>query len=313
MLRDPWLSVLLPIYNGAATLDETLASLTDQADGVEIIAVDQGSTDASADILLGHSSILDLRVIDAPGNTNWVQNTNLALSRANAPHATLLHQDDLWLPGRAALLKGMLAQHPDAPLWLHSAYYINDKGKRVGRFAPPFGRKPRLLSSRYALSRLLVQNTLALPAAMFSTQQARNLDGLDETLWYTADWDFWLKLSATGPVAWDPADGAAFRIHGAAQTLTGSRDLTDFEVQLTEPLARYATALPGSADVRRLAHASNTLNVWLAAAYHGERRPLGPLLATLIRLGPRLWWPFLRDTRIMQRIWARMPQYRNRR
>ena len=308
--KAPWLSVLVPVYNGAETLEECLNSLAQQAFGVEIVAVDQGSTDKSKSILRSFSGKLDIRIIDAPQNENWVQNTNLALREARAPLATLLHQDDIWLPGRAKLLKEMSAEHPDAALWLHSAFYINSHSSKVGTFAPPFGKRPAKIPSQKALARILVQNTVALPAAMFPTALARDLGGLDEELWYSCDWDFWIKLAASGPVAWSPKNAAAFRIHGSSQTIRGSRDLDDFRRQLAAPLDRHLTKLPAQnrESTEKLALASNALNVWLAASYHRTKQPIRPLLGQLIKLGPSLWWPFLRDSRIIQRVLPRLLQ-----
>lgn len=313
--KSPWLSVLMPIYNGAETLEDCLNSLILQAFMVEVVAIDQGSTDKSKSILESFSHKLDIRIIDAPQNENWVQNTNLALREAKAPLATLLHQDDIWLPGRANLLKSMNTNHPSAAIWVHSAHYINSDGRKIGHFAPPFGRRSCLISSQKALKHLLVQNTFALPAVMFPTARAQKLGGLDESLWYTADWDFWLKLSASGPIAWCPKNAAAFRIHSSAQTLSGSRDYEGFSQQLAEPVHRHLPKLGTKfrIDVGRLAQASNALNLWLAASYHGARQPLSPLVAQLFKLGPRLWWPFLRDSRIIQRILPRVRPLLHRR
>ncbi|MFD1343073.1 glycosyltransferase family 2 protein [Litorisediminicola beolgyonensis] len=304
----PWLSVLVPVYNGAATLAESLGSLVGQAEGVEVLLVDQGSKDDSRAIAESFADRLDLTIIDAPENRNWVQNTNLALSRAQAPHATMLHQDDLWRPGRAALLRRMIDRAPDAALYLHAADYIDANGRTVGQFAPGFSATPRSLTSEDALARLLVQNTVALPAAAFPTEIAREAGGLDQSLWYTADWDFWLKLTRRGPVHWSPERRAAFRLHGGSQTVTGSRDLDDFAAQLATPLERHLTALPARlrAPVRKRAEASNALNLWMAARFHGTPRPTRPLLAQLAALGPTNWGPFWRDARVFQRVLPRL-------
>ena len=109
-MSAPWLSVLMPVYNGAATLNATLASVVDQAEGIEFILVDQGSVDASLEIAEGYRARMDLRVISAPDNRNWVQNTNLALGTARALRATLLHQDDLWRHGRAGTARSCFSR-----------------------------------------------------------------------------------------------------------------------------------------------------------------------------------------------------------
>ena len=60
------------------------------------------------------------------------------------------------------------------------------------------------MSQRVVVERLLVQNFISMPAPLFSREAALRVGGLDEDLWYTADWDFWLKLAATGKTIYVP-------------------------------------------------------------------------------------------------------------
>ena len=61
-MNSPWLSVIVPTYNGAAYLDKALESIACQHDhGVEVIAVDDGSTDDTRDILDRYSHRMPLR------------------------------------------------------------------------------------------------------------------------------------------------------------------------------------------------------------------------------------------------------------
>jgi len=299
----PWLSVLVPVYNGAETLGRSLRSLQGQCEGVEIVLADQGSSDGSRAVAEAFAEALPLRIIDTSGKTNWMANTNAALRVARAPHATILPQDDLWQPGRAALLRDLLKQYPQAALWCHAASYADAGDRLHGRFAPPFGNRPRLVSGGEALSALIVQNTLAMPAVMFPRAQALAAGGLDETLWYTADWDLWLRLAGAGPLAWSPERGVAFRLHGGAQTITGSRDIEDFRDQMERVRARHA---PASPRLNRVAEASIAVNVCLAGRYHkvpGACRGTLPLLAGL---GPLGLWRYLRASRLVARVLPRL-------
>lgn len=315
-MTDPWLSVVMPVFNGARTLERTLRSLCAQSPGFEVIAVDQASSDGSKDILLSFAHGLPLRILSADAGSNWMHNTNLALNAALAPMATMLHQDDVWLPGRAAALKQMAVDHPSASLWVHGAHFIDEHDRVIGRSAPPFGRKPALLDGQKCLAHLLVQNTIALPAAMFRTRDALDAGGLDETLWYTADWDLWLKLVGRGQVSWNPCDLAAFRIHAHSLTLTGSRDdPTAFHAQLDEPVDRHVSTLApanGRDRIERMARLSNRLNAALARSFHGSSRDLWAVAGRWLMLGPRGWYDFLRDTNILGRTLPRLRLIMNR-
>lgn len=307
-MTTPWLSILMPVYNGAETLPRTLESLADQVQGYEVIAVVQSCEDESLSILQAHRQCLNLRIIEVSQDSNWMRNTNVALAEARAPFVTMLHQDDLWRPGRAAILMEMADSAPGARLWVHAADYVDDEDEIVGRFAPPFGSQPKQISSVEALSHLLVQNTVALPAAMFRREDAMASGGLDESLWYTADWDLWLRLARLGPVAWNPSALAAFRIHAESQTIHGSREADGFRKQLAIPVERHIGALPLE-DVDRvsqLARISNELNASLAGAFHGHRVDKWRLGRKILLLGPLGWYRFFRDTNIVGRVIPRL-------
>lgn len=303
----PWLSVLMPIYAGEATLARSLQSLVGQGTGIEVIAVDQASPDRSRAILESFRDRLDLTIIDAPDSRSWMQNTNIALRAAKGSIVTMLHQDDLWRPGRAAFLRGMVERMPGAALWVHGADYVDANDRLVGRISPPFGKADRLVPSDEALQRLIVQNTIALPSAAFRKDTALATGGLDEALWYTADWDLWLRLAEGGPLAWNPAVGTAYRLHSGALTLTGSRHLDDFRHQLETVLQRYSHVLEEQAkSVTRRARLSIEVNVVLAAKAHGSSKGALSTLTGCLLLGPQGACRFIVDTQLVHRVRARL-------
>ncbi|MCK8483292.1 glycosyltransferase [Aliiroseovarius sp. S2029] len=306
-MRLPWLSVIMPVFNGRATLNDALSSLADQCDGIEIIAVDQGSTDGSRDVLQAAQTSLPIRIIDNPEGKSWTENTNIGLRAASAPLVTMLHQDDIWANGRAALLKDMSNRHQDVDIWVHGAALIDEQGRTIGQMGPPFGNARRALHCEQALSHLIVQNTIALPSVMFRRDVALHKGGLDEELWYTADWDLWLDLAENGLV-WDPACAAAFRIHASSLTMTGSRDLHAFRHQLDVPLDRHLPNLPErlATRLRRLAQASNALNVCLAGLHHRSIHGVGRALSSFLMLGPLEWRRFFISTQIKNRLAPRL-------
>lgn len=303
----PWLSVIMPIFNGSATLNTALSSLAGQCDGIEVVAVDQGSTDGSREILQVAQNRLPIRIINNPEGNSWTENTNIGLQAARAPLITILHQDDIWLPGRAALLKDMSTRDQDVDIWGHGADLTDANGKTVGKMSPPFGDVRGVLSAEEALLHLIVQNTLALPSVMFRRDAALRKGGLDETLWYTADWDLWLSLAQNG-VAWDPTHASAFRIHQNSQTITGSRNLQSFKRQLDVPLDRHLVHLPDQLTkrARRRAEAANAINVCLAGLHHGSLHGFGSALRRFCFLGPFEWRNFLTTTQLMNRVLPRL-------
>jgi GT2 family glycosyltransferase len=308
-LNTPWLSVIMPTYNGAAYLTQTLGSMVNQIDDqVEIIAVDDGSSDATLAILHAFCRRLPLRILTRGRIGNWVANTNYGLAQARGRYASILHQDDLWLPGRLRALRLLLAREPNAALLLHASRYIDAWGRDVGiwRIPLPTGHvEPRLL-----IEHLLVQNFVAVPAPLFAREAALRAGGLDEELWYTADWDFWLKLASAGPIVYHPRPLSAFRIHPASQTAQGVSHAGEMrrqmEVVLQKHLPAWEAAHPRCTEIGRVARVSLEVNHVLAACAYGDRPRCLTLIGRFLALGPAGWYRYFHDSRIVERLSAQV-------
>lgn len=305
-MSAPWLSIVVPVYNGAKYLDQALASVAAQADdSVEIVAIEGGSTDRSAEILRSFESRLNLRILSRPDLHNWAASTNEGLKAARGDYVGFLHQDDAWLDGRLGSLRSLTERFPDAMLLLHAVRYIDAEGDAVGNWTCPLPAGESLRPDQVT-ERLLVQNFIAIPAPIFARRAALAVGGLDPALWYTADWDFWLKLAALGPTAYDPRPLAEFRIHPEAQTIRRSGGADAFRAQLdtvlTRHLARWEPPLRLDPAARRAAAFSVEVNTSLASAVHGRRPPALHLAAEFLRLGPAGWRRYLRDSRIVERV-----------
>ena len=82
-MEQPWLSVVMPIYNGENYLEQALRSILDQEDDrIEVIAVEGGSTDRTADILNTYAHWLPLRLFVCPHSETGGEYEPRAVSRA---------------------------------------------------------------------------------------------------------------------------------------------------------------------------------------------------------------------------------------
>jgi glycosyltransferase involved in cell wall biosynthesis len=308
----PWLSVVMPTYNGADYLADALESIVQQHDdGLEVIAVDDGSTDATLEILAGFAQRLPMQIVRRAHVGNWVANTNLGMSLADAPYVSILHQDDYWLPGRLHAIKPLVEAHCEAVLFLHPARFVDHRGRTLGSWRCPLTGHANPLPPAWVLPRLLVQNFVAMPSPLFRRDTFLAVDGMKEPLWYTADWDLWLSLAAAGPTVYCPQTLACFRVHAQSQTVRASLANDLFRRQIEEVfgdhLRRYESChgpLPRVAH--RAARFSIDVNAALAAFYHGHRAALAALLARLLVLGPQAAYVYFRDSRIWERLVARM-------
>lgn len=311
MSGAPWLSVIMPTFNGARWVTAALESVRRQAaDGMEVLIVDDGSTDATLDLVRAFEPSLPLRrVPHAPGG-NWVRATNAGLRAARGRYACLLHQDDLWLPGRVDAIRRALADGgPEVRLLVHPARFVGPAGEGLGPWRCPLDAG--LVHPEEFVEHLLVQNFIAIPSPVFDTTLALRSGGLDESLWYTADWDLWLRLGSTGPVRVLDEPLAAFRVHPESQTSARPTTFEERLLQMTAVLERHLERWPVQGrrrrQVRHAAELSARVNAALAAAaQHQEGEGAARLLVDFLALGPAGWRRYLRDSRIVERVVPRV-------
>ena len=154
---------------------------------------------------------------------------------------------------------------------IHNATYVGPDGRTLGPWTCPFS--PGTVPPALFIERLLVQNFIAIPAPVFRRDIVVHTGGMDEALWFSADWDLWLRLGALGPVAFIAEALTAFRIHPASQTAARKLKPNEWDEQLTTVLARHIENWPAKgklrASVERVAVASIAVNSALSLASRG--------------------------------------------
>jgi|SRR3984957_17735669 len=305
---NPFLSVITPLYNGEKFIAATLGSIREQfADGMELVVVDDGSTDRTLEIVRDFTAFLPIRIITPGRLGNWVAASNIGLREATGDWACFLQQDDLWLPGRIARIWAAMKETKSA-LIFHDAIFIGPAGQRLGLWTCPFS-EGTIPSDRF-IERLLIQNFIATPSPVFRRNVVLDSGGMDESLWVCADWDLWLRLGELGPVRFIAETLSAFRIHPTSQA--AARKLTEDEwgKQLTTVLDRHLNKWAGPEKYRSslesVARASIAVNSALSFASRGGSIRKSALMGELLALGPIGWRRYLRDSRILQRVISRI-------
>lgn len=306
----PWLSVIMPTFNGAAFLDQALRSVLAQRDEeIEVIAGDDGSADETVAILEAFRPALRLRIVRQPHGGNWAAGTARGMALARGAWLCWLHQDDAWRPGRLHVVKSLLAAHSDAAMLVHPCRYIDARGEDVGDWRCPLPRRGGVLAPLEVLERLLVQCFIGTPATVFSARAMRAAGLPDASLRYAADWDYWLRLALVGPTVYHAAPLASFRVHARSQTVTGISLAAERRVELHRVLDRYLPELQGrhprAGLIERVARLSVEVNYGLSATLCGRPADWAALARDFAALGPGSWRRFWRDSRLIDRCWSR--------
>ena len=306
-----WLSVVMPVHLGAGYLGATLESAAAQTEaqrgrGIEFRLYNSGEDQGAArGVAEAFADRLDIVWQDVPDIKPWPAKTNLGVSEARAAHVTMLHQDDLWLPGHAAALRASIGQAPGAVMSIAPSRFVGPLGQDLGAWQLPFA--PGRHDGRAIARRLLVQNSIAILAPVIARAAWIACGGIDEALWYTGDWDLWLKLARAGAVDVRPDATTGFRVHGESLTMTGSRDAQAFQNQHDIVLARHMAALaPLPVGLERRARAGVAINCALAEAANGDIGASGRAIVALLGLGPLGALRFLCESRLVDRVAPRL-------
>src|SRR4029077_2486874 len=115
------------------------------------------------------------------------------------------------MANRLNLLAPVTRANSDVAMIVHASWFIDSRGRRVGRWGCPLPGN-RVLPGSLVRERLLVQNFIAAPAPLVRRHAALEVGVFDEVLWYSADWDFWLKIASTGSVFYVPTALTEFRL-----------------------------------------------------------------------------------------------------
>ena len=186
-MHAPAVSVLMSVRNGVPWVREAVESVLDQtASDLELIVIDDGSTDATA-ALLGTIRDPRLRVERQPP-TGLTPSLNRALGLARAPLLARLDADDLALPERLARQRVFLDAHPDVGLLGTGAREVDASGREIRVVSPP--------EEDAAIRRALIRrNPFVHSSVMMRRSAVAQAGGYDERLSVAQDYELWMRMS----------------------------------------------------------------------------------------------------------------------
>jgi len=231
------ISVIIPTYNRVPYLGEAIRSVLAQpAEGMEIIVVDDGSTDTTEAVVRGFDA--GLTYLRVPHRGQPAATRNRGLEAARGDFIALLDSDDLFLAGKLAGQSAALAAHAEAALVYSNGYFFSDD---------PTAPISRVLDglptpSGDAFADLLRGNFLFPAVTLIRRSCLDAVGAFDEalTLRGVEDYDLWLRLAARYPILYLPGDVAAIRRH----TDNLSKNPATIRMGALQVLEKMRTAAP---------------------------------------------------------------------
>lgn len=218
-MSAPRLSVIIPTRNCLEWLPRAMASaLAVPVEGLEVIVVDDGSTDGTAGFLAqAEASGLPIRVLRRAGGAGVAAARNAGLALARAPVVGFLDADDIWNPERIAERLAWHEAHPETALSFgeyETLYPDNRREPRLIGYMPRFAAvvapldEPREEAIRWlgveGAGLVYGENPVCTSVVLASRAAVEAVGGFDVSLGQAEDWDLWIRLALHGPVAYAP-------------------------------------------------------------------------------------------------------------
>ncbi|MQC26812.1 MAG: glycosyltransferase [Chloroflexi bacterium] len=193
----PRISVLMPCFNVAKTLSETMDSLFAQTEpDFEIVAVDDGSTDSTLAMLEGYA-LKDARLrVGGRDHAGIIPALNAGLAACEANYVARMDADDLAHPERLARQADFLDAHPETGVVACLVEGFPESELREG-FRIYINWLNSLVHDEDIRRDRFVESPLAHPSAMFRKDIVLGIGGYQEHGW-AEDYDLWLRLMEAG-------------------------------------------------------------------------------------------------------------------
>lgn len=184
-------SVVVPVRNGEAFITDAVESVLAQKDvRAELIVVDDGSTDSTPELLAAFGGRITLDSSEGSG-VSAARNRGIALARGEL--LVFLDADDLFPPGYLARFTAAAVAFPRAEVFHCGWQGIDFEGGRV-----LYGQDQPFDLDWDPFHALAAAGSPPISALAVRRRTAIGVGGFDETLTTNVDWDFWLRLAASG-------------------------------------------------------------------------------------------------------------------
>jgi glycosyltransferase involved in cell wall biosynthesis len=231
----PVVSVIMPAYNAAAFVAESIESVLHQSyPAFELIVVDDGSSDDTAAIVERYTQA-DARVqlIRCRNSGKPSIARNIGIERATGDYLSFLDSDDVWLPERLSRTVAAMRAHPEWIAAFHDIDIVDSGGRKVGPTYLENGRFLAMASShlralddgwhdcgeRFFVFMSLQYGAVHTQSIIIDRRQAgAALLRFDEDYIICEDTDLWLRLALRGRFGYLDSVLSCYRQHPTSIT-----------------------------------------------------------------------------------------------
>ena len=293
-MSDPLVSVVVPVYNAGRHIESTLASAVGQSyRAIEVVVVDDGSTDDSADRVSSAMAIDNRIRVITQSNAGLAAARNAGIAASRGELIATLDADDLWHPDKLRWQVEAWEQNPGVGLVYCWSVHIDQQDLTISPIRGGAGHQGNVLGA------LLIGNFVGcgsvplIPKSVFG-----EMGGYEATLRAHEDLDMYLRIAEQFDFALVPRVLVGYRQTGESM----SDDRRVMEATQAEVMQRAAArrALPAKAT----RWPQSGLDFYLArkAWLSGERSDALARLARIAMHDPRY------AVNRIQQVWRRRSQ-----
>ena len=286
---DPEVSVIIATYNMGQHVGQAIASvLAQQGHELEVIVVDDGSTDGTRQALNAFTDEPRVRVLTQQ-NQGQPKAKNAGLRAARGRYIAFCDADDYWLPNKLDRQIPLLQQNSAVGVVYSTIMLLHPDG----RAEPPRGHQ---MSRGRILPALFVHNVVPFGTALVRRECLDEAGGFDESIPMGIDWDLWLRIATRWEFDFLAEPTYAYRIW-EGQMSHNWRGRYDCALTIME---RFLINYPGLVPKEAIANAYADTYTNLAAAHLRQSgfRTSFPYVARALTHRPLFWpaWRFLLET-----------------
>ena len=208
-MSSPIVSVIIPCYNAEDYIEETVQSVVDQSyQNIEIIVVNDGSTDNSLKIIRGLESKHSQIIVISQSNNGVSYARNRGFERATGEFICFLDSDDTWLSGWVEKMVNYLLENENIGLAHSDVEIIDHNSNRTGSYQR--GKGGFLLES---LLKWDSDNFHTPSNKMVRRKVIDKVGGFEEELSTSADQEFLFRVAHQYEIGRFPEVLCLYRIH----------------------------------------------------------------------------------------------------
>lgn len=286
-------SVIIPVYNQAEYIGQAIESALAQTfPKVEILVVNDGSTDQTAHVLAHYAQ--DIQLITQE-NAGLCAARNRALHEATGRYIAFLDADDLWYSEKLTDSVTYLEQHPEIDIVVGAWDWINEDGILIRPLFTPSTSYQKLLTD--PIQELILWGSLFHIAALcFRKECFDRVGAFDTDLQPMSDWDLWLRIAKEGfRFGFIDAPVSRYRRHQKNMTFNLQWMESDFHKVLEKCYADHDIAT-------RLSHLKTYAYIyqWLILAKYAHEAKLPEDLMRCLREAESLYMQTARNEEFIQ-------------